>query len=120
LSTNPHPVTEIAVWFQHRLELMAIDRSLYCHLPTRRKFHVRFLGQAQNSRFVDRVQRGVKTNCCHPCALTHDGHQFLHSHDRDLAADMIDHRIGRPWPSGLWAFTPRLMTGTSELISSDR
>ena len=25
-------MAEIAVWFQHRLELMAIDRSLYCHL----------------------------------------------------------------------------------------
>src|SRR5439155_13814262 len=67
---------------------MAIDRSLYCHLPTRRQFHARFLRQAQKSRFADRVQRGVKTNCWHPCALTH-GHLVLHSFDRNLRAEQI-------------------------------
>src|SRR6202022_3138544 len=60
----------------YRLEPIAIDRSLYCHLPARRKFPARFLRQAQNSPFVDRVQRGVKTNCWHPCALTHSSHIF--------------------------------------------
>src|SRR3981081_2593150 len=69
-------MAQIAVWFQHRLEPMAIDRSLCCHLPARRQFPARFLRQAQNSPFVDRVQRGVKTNCWHPCALTHCSHIF--------------------------------------------
>ncbi|TMF06580.1 MAG: malto-oligosyltrehalose synthase, partial [Chloroflexi bacterium] len=35
---------------------MAIDRSLYRHLPARRQFRARFLRQTQNRRLVDRVQ----------------------------------------------------------------
>src|SRR2546425_12899373 len=67
---------------------MAIDRSLYCHLPTRGQFHARFLRQAQKSRFADRVQRGVKTNCWHTRALIH-GHLVLHSYDRTLTAEQM-------------------------------
>jgi hypothetical protein len=32
---DPHPVTRIPVWFEHRLELDAIDRSVDGHLPAR-------------------------------------------------------------------------------------
>src|SRR5439155_18556080 len=35
---------------------MAIDRSLYRHLPARRQFRARFLRQTQNRRLVDRVR----------------------------------------------------------------
>src|SRR3981081_3579430 len=68
---------------------MAIDRSLRCHLPARRQFPARFLSQAQNRPSVDRVQRGVKTNCWHPCALTHSSHLFLQSYERDLKVRAI-------------------------------
>src|SRR5665213_2925926 len=73
----------MAVWFQHRPEPVAIDRSLYCHLPARREFPARFLRQAQNCPFVDRVRGGVKTDFWHPYALIHSSH-ILQSYARDL------------------------------------
>jgi hypothetical protein len=45
LSIDPHPVAKLAVGFQHRLEPMAIDRALYCHLTARRQLPARFSGK---------------------------------------------------------------------------
>jgi hypothetical protein len=45
LSINPHPVAKMAVWFQHRLEPMAVERSFL--LPPARATAVsRSLSQA--------------------------------------------------------------------------
>jgi hypothetical protein len=32
---DPHPVARISIWFEHGLELDAIDRSVNGHLPAR-------------------------------------------------------------------------------------
>ena len=41
---DPHPVAKISVWFEHGLELDAIDRSVDGHLPTRGQALARRLG----------------------------------------------------------------------------
>ncbi len=48
------------------------------HLPPRRQLPTRLLGQAQNCPLVDRVERGVKTNCRRRYLLTHSGHMLSH------------------------------------------
>src|SRR6266487_1797853 len=68
---DPHPVAKISVWFEHRLEPGAIDRSVDGHLPARGQVLARRLRQPQHSRCVDRGQRGVETNGRSPCALRH-------------------------------------------------
>ena len=68
---DPHPVAKISVWFEHRLELNAIDRSVDGHLPARRQVLARRLRQPQHSRCVDRGQRGVEANGRSLCALSH-------------------------------------------------
>ena len=59
---DPHPVARISVWFEHGLELEAIDRSVYGHLPARGQVLARRLRQPQDRRCVDRGQRGVEAN----------------------------------------------------------
>jgi hypothetical protein len=66
---DPHPVARIAVGFQHRLELDAIDRSVDGNLPARGQFPARRVRQPQQRRRVDRGQRGVELNGLFPCAL---------------------------------------------------
>jgi hypothetical protein len=44
-SINRHPVAELAVWFEHCLELMPIDRSSNRHLAARRQLLARAPGQ---------------------------------------------------------------------------
>jgi hypothetical protein len=68
---DPHPVAKISVWFEHRLELDAIDRSVDGHLSARGQVLARRLRQPQYSRCFDRGQRGVEANGCTLCALTH-------------------------------------------------
>src|ERR1700721_1250325 len=76
-------MAEVAVWFQHRLERMAIDRSLHSHLAARRQFRARLLRQTQDGPPVDRVQVCVKTNWWYLSELTHRSH-ILRSCDHDL------------------------------------
>src|SRR5439155_1933923 len=104
LFINPHPVAKIAVRFQHRLEPIAIDRSLYCHLPARRQFLARFLRQPQNSPLVDRVKRGVKPNCWHPFTLIHSGRICLQSYDPELKVNARARAIAR---EAGWVVTPQ-------------
>ena len=59
---DPHPVAKISVWFEHRLELDAIDRPADGHLPARGQVLARRLRQPQHSGCVDRGQRGVEAN----------------------------------------------------------
>ncbi len=68
---DSHPVAEISVWFEHRLEVDAIDRPLHGHLPARGQVLARCLRQPQYSRCVDRGQRGVERNGRFLCALSH-------------------------------------------------
>ena len=68
---DPHPVAKISVWFEHRLEVDAIDRSVDGHLPARGQVLARRLRQPQQSRCIDRGQRGVEANGCTLCALSH-------------------------------------------------
>jgi hypothetical protein len=68
---DSHPVARIPVWFEHRLELDAIDRPVDGYLPARGKILARRLRQPHHSRCVDRGQRGVETNGRSLCALTH-------------------------------------------------
>ena len=68
---DPHPVARISVWFEHGLELDAIDRSVDGHLPARGQVLARRLRQPQHSRCVDCGQRGVEANGRSLSALSH-------------------------------------------------
>jgi hypothetical protein len=61
----------MSVWFEHRLELDAIDRSADGHLPARGQVLARRLRQPQHSRCADRGQRGVEANGRSLSALSH-------------------------------------------------
>src|ERR1700694_2146767 len=103
----------MALWFQHRLEPMAIDRSSYCHLPARRQLPARSLRQTQNSPSVDRGQRGVKTNCWDPCALTHRSHIFLQSWRASGSLEYSVSTYAAPANPGLLAHDDPLEGGAS-------
>ena len=62
---------QLPVWFQHRLELVAVDRPSYCHLPARRQPFTRFLGQAQNSPVANGDRRSPQNESLIPgCAAS--------------------------------------------------
>ncbi len=86
LPVDPHPVPTLAVWFQHRLECMAVDGPPNRHLAARRQHPAGLRGQAQQSPFVQRVRRCIKLNCLRRRRFGCSGHIRLFCGSRTLAS----------------------------------
>lgn len=62
LRVDPHPVTEVSVRFDDRLERAPVDRAAHSHLAPGGELLARHLGQAKDRPPTYRLQLGLETD----------------------------------------------------------